>query len=148
MREIEDAADMAADSMWELWYEFSDEWKPIPNPDNPSSYFFDSDSEALKSFGAGQIWLVYRPFGQDLAEYSFISPTFSITSFDDLGEDGEGYIVTEKAFGRDIDWPGSKYSQLQVKVVLSCECGGYDDSCENCEGQGPAEVSCLDIEED
>lgn len=148
MRELEDLADQATESpnFWKLWYEFSDEFHPIPNPANPTSYFYSIDDAALLTqFNKSQIWMVYQPWGQDLAEYSFITPFFD-GEIEDLGDDGEGYIVTEKSWSKELDWTTSKYRDLEVKVLRSCECAGDNPDCEICEGQGPEEISCLEIE--
>lgn len=149
MRELEDLADQASDSdnMWSLWYEFSDEFQPIPNPEDPTTYYFFSDSAAVKNFDKSHVWMVYCPWGQDLAEYSFITPCFS-GDYGNVGDDGEGYIVTEKSWATDFDWTTSKYQSLEVRVKLSCECADEDPDCDICEGQGPAVISCLDIEQE
>lgn len=150
MRQIDELAQDVGFNMWSTWYKFVEKYEPIANPENQASYFFDSDSEALPALASKQVWLVYRPWGQDLNEYSFIVPCFyEITDFEDLGDDGEGYIVTEKRFDGDFAvWRDSPFQSMQVKVSVSCECGDTEPECENCEGQGPGVDSCLEQEEE
>lgn len=150
MRQIDELAEDIGFNMWSTWYKFEEKYEPVVNPGNEESFFFDSDSEALRSLASKQLWLVYRPWGQDLIEYSFIVPCFfEVTDFEDLGEDGEGYIVTEKRFDGDFAaWRESPFQAMQVKVSVSCECGNAEPECENCEGQGAGVESCLEQEED
>lgn len=146
MSELEfEAADILID-VRELWDEFVEEWEPIENPDNPGSYYFYFDSEMLSEAPPGSVWLVYQPWGQDRSQFSFIMPTMP-EDFSDLGNDGEGYIITKKTFDEQFftNWRESTFTSMQVRLVLGCSsCEGEAEDCEYCEGVSPVTVSLLD----